>query len=47
MNLQRRQEFSQTLRGKIYNIVGYTFATYCAARLLMVSSYPIARQFHR
>ncbi|ORY32871.1 Abscisic acid G-protein coupled receptor-domain-containing protein [Naematelia encephala] len=32
---RRRQDFGQTLRGKIYNIIGYIFAFYCAARLLM------------
>nr|WVH01961.1 golgi pH regulator [Naematelia aurantialba] len=32
---RRRQDFGQTLRGKIYHIIGYIFAIYCAARLLM------------
>ena len=34
---QSRQEFSGTFRGKLYSIMGYVFALYCAARLLMVS----------
>jgi hypothetical protein len=36
-NDQRRQDFGKTLRGKVYNVLGYVFAAYCAARLVMVS----------
>ncbi|WVQ80237.1 hypothetical protein IAT38_002342 [Cryptococcus sp. DSM 104549] len=32
---KRRQDFGHTFRGQIYNIIGYVFAVYCAARLLM------------
>ncbi|OWZ78966.1 hypothetical protein C365_02615 [Cryptococcus neoformans Bt85] len=32
---KRRQDFGHTFRGQIYNILGYVFAIYCAARLLM------------
>ncbi|KIR59692.1 hypothetical protein I314_04688 [Cryptococcus bacillisporus CA1873] len=32
---KRRQDFGHTFRGQIYNILGYVFAVYCAARLLM------------
>ncbi|WVO15091.1 hypothetical protein L204_102735 [Cryptococcus depauperatus] len=32
---KRRQEFGETVRGQIYYLLGYVFALYCAARLLM------------
>ncbi|ODO09120.1 hypothetical protein I350_02720 [Cryptococcus amylolentus CBS 6273] len=32
---KRRQDFGHTYRGQVYNLVGYVFAVYCAARLLM------------
>ncbi|KAL0255458.1 hypothetical protein I308_100262 [Cryptococcus tetragattii IND107] len=32
---KRRQDFGHTFRGQIYNILGYVFAVYCAARLVM------------
>ncbi|RXK39301.1 hypothetical protein M231_03380 [Tremella mesenterica] len=36
MKLRKRtQEFGHTLRGRIYHVLGYIFAVYCAARLLM------------
>lgn len=35
---KRRQDFGHSLQGRIYNVFGYAFAVYCAARLLMVSS---------
>lgn len=31
----RAQGFRHTLKGTIYNVLGYTFAIYCVARLLM------------
>lgn len=34
---RRRQRFSQTLRGRIFNAVGFVFALYCVARIVMVS----------
>jgi hypothetical protein len=34
---QGQQEFSRTLLGQAYNLVGYGFAVYCGARLMMVS----------
>ena len=33
---QKRQRFAQTLRGKVYNLIGLVFAFYCIARVLMV-----------
>ncbi|RSH87209.1 hypothetical protein EHS25_003118 [Saitozyma podzolica] len=33
--LKLRKDFGKTLRGKVYNVIGYVFATYCAARLVM------------
>lgn len=33
---RRSQGFKHTVRGSVYNILGYVFAIYCAARLLMV-----------
>jgi hypothetical protein len=38
---KRRQEFGSTYTGRIYHVIGYIFAIYCAARVLMVSLYPI------
>ncbi|WVF71349.1 hypothetical protein IAT40_006152 [Kwoniella sp. CBS 6097] len=32
---KKRQDFGQTFRGQLYNLFGYVFAIYCAARLLM------------
>ncbi|KAL7421922.1 hypothetical protein Q5752_003694 [Cryptotrichosporon argae] len=32
---KRRQGFSATVKGKVYNVLGYVFAIYCVARLLM------------
>ncbi|KAK8864574.1 hypothetical protein IAR55_001824 [Kwoniella newhampshirensis] len=32
---KRRQDFGQTFRGQMYNLLGYAFAIYCAARVLM------------
>ncbi|OCF39646.1 hypothetical protein I317_06557 [Kwoniella heveanensis CBS 569] len=32
---KKRQDFGQTFRGQFYNLFGYVFAIYCAARLLM------------
>ncbi|WVR06897.1 hypothetical protein IAU60_003933 [Kwoniella sp. DSM 27419] len=32
---KKRQDFGQTFRGQLYNLLGYVFAVYCAARLLM------------
>ena len=33
---KRRQEFGNTITGRVYNVIGYIFALYCAARVLMV-----------
>ncbi|WVQ67291.1 uncharacterized protein L199_005486 [Kwoniella botswanensis] len=32
---KKHQDFGQTFRGQLYNLFGYVFATYCAARLIM------------
>nr|XP_031863434.1 uncharacterized protein CI109_001310 [Kwoniella shandongensis]KAA5530506.1 hypothetical protein CI109_001310 [Kwoniella shandongensis] len=32
---KRRQDFGQTFQGQMYNLLGYAFAVYCAARLAM------------
>ncbi|WWC89141.1 uncharacterized protein L201_004059 [Kwoniella dendrophila CBS 6074] len=32
---KKHQDFGQTLRGQFYNLFGYVFAIYCAARLIM------------
>ncbi|WWC62152.1 uncharacterized protein I303_104744 [Kwoniella dejecticola CBS 10117] len=32
---KKHQDFGQTFRGQLYNLFGYVFAIYCAARLLM------------
>nr|XP_019046507.1 hypothetical protein I302_05257 [Kwoniella bestiolae CBS 10118]OCF25437.1 hypothetical protein I302_05257 [Kwoniella bestiolae CBS 10118] len=34
---KKHQDFGQTFRGQLYNLFGYVFAIYCAARLIMVS----------
>ncbi|WRT66521.1 uncharacterized protein IL334_003480 [Kwoniella shivajii] len=32
---KKHQEFGHTMRGQLYNLFGYVFAIYCAARLIM------------